>query len=162
MKETQTELFQPMVSGFFNEHRFLSNFHLEPVSFEGRVYPATENAYQAAKSLDDTIRERFVRISPKEAKALGRGPERGGIVVMRPDWDDVRVDVMRAVTKEKYKPGSALSQRLLDTGDAVLVEENWWNDKFYGVCRGVGENWLGRILMDRRAELRLLLSSKLP
>jgi len=50
--------------------------------------------------------------------------------------------------------------RLLQTGDAKLVLNNKWNDKFWGVCRGVGENWLGKILMEVRDELRKQLSNE--
>jgi predicted NAD-dependent protein-ADP-ribosyltransferase YbiA (DUF1768 family) len=39
------------------------------------------------------------------------------------------------------------------TGDEELVEGNWWNDTFWGVCNGVGENNLGKLLMKIRAEL---------
>lgn len=35
-----------------------------------------------------------------------------------------------------------------------LIEGNAWNDTFWGVCNGVGENWLGQLLMERRAELQ--------
>jgi len=34
-----------------------------------------------------------------------------------------------------------------------LVEGNSWNDVWWGVCEGEGENHLGRILMDIRAEI---------
>ena len=33
------------------------------------------------------------------------------------------------------------------TGDAVLVEGNWWRDDFWGVYEGKGQNILGKILM---------------
>jgi predicted NAD-dependent protein-ADP-ribosyltransferase YbiA (DUF1768 family) len=40
------------------------------------------------------------------------------------------------------------------TGDRKLVEGNYWHDTFWGVCNGVGENYLGEILMHVRQELR--------
>jgi hypothetical protein len=43
---------------------------------------------------------------------------------------------------------------LLDTSDKVLIEENNWNDTFWGVCNGVGENNLGRLLMQVRGEIQ--------
>jgi predicted NAD-dependent protein-ADP-ribosyltransferase YbiA (DUF1768 family) len=39
---------------------------------------------------------------------------------------------------------------LLATGDAHLEEGNWWGDYFWGVCKGKGENNLGKILMKVR------------
>lgn len=44
--------------------------------------------------------------------------------------------------------------RLLATGSAELIEGNVWNDTFWGVCRGRGQNHLGRILMEVRDGLR--------
>lgn len=139
-----------MIDSFSGSHRFLSNFWPCVISFEGRIYPSTEHAYQAAKSLDDSVRARVAALpSPGSAKAAGRG------IVLRPDWLDVRISVMARVTASKYPAGSDLARLLLGTGSAELVEVNRWGDRFWGVCRGVGENRLGRILMDRRALLRL-------
>ena len=44
-------------------------------------------------------------------------------------------------------------EQLLVTGDVGPVEGNNWNDRFWGVCRGKGENQLGKILMKVRSEL---------
>jgi len=55
--------------------------------------------------------------------------------------------------REKFKQED-LKQMLLDTGDQELVEGNTWNDTFWGVCRGEGQNNLGKILMKVRMELR--------
>ena len=35
----------------------------------------------------------------------------------------------------------------------VKIEGNTWNDTFWGVCNGQGQNWLGKILMLVRSEL---------
>jgi predicted NAD-dependent protein-ADP-ribosyltransferase YbiA (DUF1768 family) len=43
-------------------------------------------------------------------------------------------------------------QKLLDTGTQTLVEGNWWGDVFWGVCKGVGSNHLGKLLMKLRKE----------
>ena len=43
-----------------------------------------------------------------------------------------------------------LRSLLLATGDAELIEGNWWHDQFWGVCNGVGQNQLGKILMAIR------------
>ena len=40
------------IKGFFGEYRWLSNFEPCKVFYEGFEYSSSENAYQAAKSLD--------------------------------------------------------------------------------------------------------------
>jgi hypothetical protein len=48
-----------------------------------------------------------------------------------------------------------LKQLLLATGDKELIEGNTWGDTFWGVCNGIGQNHLGKILMAKRTELKL-------
>lgn len=142
-----------IINGMFGSHRFLSNFHYEPVTYEGMVYVATENAYQAAKTTNLKVRARFQDVEPKEAKNMGS--KKAGIIMPREGWDDMRVDVMRELQREKFKFGSELSQRLVDTGSAVIVENNWWKDRYWGCCEDDGgENWMGILVMERREELR--------
>lgn len=132
---------------------FLSNFYSSTVSYDGKLYPTVEHAYQAAKTMDKNAREIIRKAKdPGEAKKLGQG------VSVRHDWNEVKLDIMRHLIKDKFS-NPFLTHRLLATGDAELVLNNKWNDKFWGVCRGVGENWLGKILMDVREELRKEISS---
>lgn len=73
------------IYGFFGPHRFLSNYHLCSIEWEGNIYPSTENAYQASKIspgsdqpfiMDEGMRriERldFVSFEPRKAKSMGR------------------------------------------------------------------------------------------
>lgn len=63
---------------------------------------------------------------------------------------------MRRLVWRKFTDDPYLAELLLATGDEELVEGNVWGDTFWGVCEGKGENWLGKILMDIRKELRRL------
>ena len=135
------------ITSFQGEHRWLSNFWPVNVFYEGRMYPSVENAYQAAK-LHPSARGQFVTCTPGQAKRAGRS---GAI---RADWESDKVRVMEQLLAQKFFAGSALADRLLATGDAEIVEGNTWGDTFWGVCRGKGENRLGKLLMARRDELR--------
>lgn len=137
-----------MISDFSGEYQWLSNFYACRVMYDGVTYPSTENAYQAAKFEDDDFRARFVNISFAAAKKLGRSP---GMVA---NWDGIKLQVMEKLLRQKFAPGSELAQKLLATGDEELVEGNWWNDTYWGVCRGIGENNLGKLLMKLRTELK--------
>lgn len=129
-----------------NGTEFLSNFHPSMISFEGFLYPTVEHAYQASKTIDPKIRELIRKAkSPGDAKKLGRS------LTLRGDWIEVRVGIMRTLIKEKFE-NPFLRHLLLATGDRELIHENRWNDRFWGVTNGVGENWLGRILGEVRKE----------
>ena len=60
---------------------------------------------------------------------------------------------MYSVCKAKFTQNTDLLKKLLDTGDAELVEGNTWGDRVWGVCKGEGENRLGKILMRIRGEI---------
>jgi len=138
------------IHGFFGPFRFLSNFHLVPVEFDGHVYPSTEHAYQAAKTNDQAIREAFALagLTPAEVKRFSKELPTDEV------WHTARkFEVMLELTRKKYAK-DPLKQMLLDTGDLYLEETNHWGDTCWGVCGGVGDNHLGRIIMQVRDELR--------
>jgi predicted NAD-dependent protein-ADP-ribosyltransferase YbiA (DUF1768 family) len=60
---------------------------------------------------------------------------------------------MRGVVLSKFTQNADLKEKLLATGKRYLEETNWWNDVTWGVCKEVGQNLLGEILMDTRAHL---------
>ncbi len=136
------------ISAFTDQNRFLSNFWPCQVAYRGLSFSSTEAAYQAQKCAVDSDKPPFQHLAPGTAKRLGRS------VRMRPDWDSIKVQVMTELIALKFAEGSDLAAKLLATGDEELVEGNYWNDRFWGVCGGRGENQLGKILMARRSELR--------
>lgn len=73
---------------------------------------------------------------------------------VRPDWKEVRVDVMRQILRAKVQQHEYVKRKLLKTGDRLLVE-NSWRDAFWGSGPdGDGVNQLGKLWMEIRAELR--------
>ena len=136
----------PMIDNFKGEYRWLSNFHLVDVVYDGEVYPSTEHAYQAAKTLHDITREQ-IRLAPTPgvAKALGKA------CLLRPDWEEIKVEVMEDLLRQKFK-NPLLKAKLLATVGHDLVEGNHWGDTFWGVCRDKGLNMLGKLLMQIRDE----------
>ena len=133
------------ITNFQDEHRFLSNFWPSPIKWKSAVWPTVEHAYQAAKSADPIIQE-FVRCS----RTPGIAKRRGRQVKARDDWDKVKLGIMRELVTKKFTQNKDLAKLLKETGDAELIEGNTWGDTFWGVCRGQGENHLGKILMEIR------------
>lgn len=133
------------INKFEGEHRFLSNFWPAPVALDMVIYPSVEHAYQAAK-FPHHRREPFRCGSAGTAKRMGRCPG------VRADWDTVKIEVMRALVKQKFA-WPDLRSKLLATGTRHIEEGNTWGDVFWGTCKGQGRNELGRILMSVRADL---------
>jgi hypothetical protein len=129
----------------------LSNFASYPIKLDGKLWPTSEHYFQGQKFVDPATRERIRRAStPAEAARLGRSRK----LRLRPDWEAVKVAVMRKAVEAKFAQHADLAAMLLATGDAALVEHTP-NDEFWGDGGdGSGRNVLGRILMDVRAVLR--------
>jgi predicted NAD-dependent protein-ADP-ribosyltransferase YbiA (DUF1768 family) len=72
----------------------------------------------------------------------------------------MKLPVMEHLLRQKFFTGSELAAKLVQTGDAILMEGNNWGDSFWGVCAGVGSNHLGRLLMLIRKELRFVGSER--
>lgn len=127
---------------------FLSNFYdPSPVKYLGETYPTVEHAYQAAKTKRKVERDHIrSQPTPRDAKRAGRS------ATLRPDWEEVKVRVMRKLLQQKFAIPE-LRAKLLATGHAFLQEGNWWGDEFWGVCKGKGKNMLGLLLMQVRQEV---------
>lgn len=87
--------------------------------------------------------------SPKQSKYFSHLIDKR----KRQDWKDVKLRIMEDLVRQKFCKNQELQKKLLDTKGAFLEETNTWNDKFWGVCNGVGENHLGKILMRTRSAL---------
>ncbi len=145
-----------------NNYRFLSNFYEgDPITMpDGLVFPTGEHAFAAYKAEDPRAFEAIQHAtSPGSAKSMGRA------CTLRPDWELIKLDVMAAVIRSKFTLARDEGQRLLETEDALLVEGTYWQDRVWGVdlrsyadrefpLNAPGRNWLGTLLMARRAELR--------
>ncbi len=142
--------------GGFNgtEFSFLSNFHVHDFIWAERHWQTAEHAYQAskAKSIKD-----FEWVA--ESPSPGISKRRGQKIELRDDWDQVKVDIMFSIVMIKFL-SPLLSEKLLATGNAELVEGNTWHDNFWGDCicdrcsNIIGKNQLGFVLMKARKELQ--------
>jgi hypothetical protein len=135
------------ISSFRGEYDFLSNMHPSPFTYKGCYFTCAEALFQAMKTTNENALELFDGIPGSEAKRIGRR------IDLRPDWENIKVDIMRWVIKNKFRH-ERLAEMLLATGDAELIEGNTWGDTFWGVCNGRGQNMLGKILMEEREALR--------
>lgn len=134
------------INSFRGEYRFLSNFYPARTVYEGIEFSTAEHAYQAAKTTDLRWKRLIATLeTPAEAKRMGRE------VPLRSDWEETKIDIMRNIIRAKFSD-TGLMDKLRTTGDAELVEGNNWQDFFWGICNGKGQNWLGKILMETRDE----------
>jgi hypothetical protein len=138
------------INSFRDDYYFLSNFSPSFIEYDGNYYHTVEHAYQAQKTLDPEARWRFCIAG--DIGTSSRAKAVGGAVLLRPDWEAVRLGIMEDLLRIKFQDAK-LRVKLIATRQAKLTEGNYWNDVFWGVCKGVGENHLGKLLMKIRKEI---------
>lgn len=107
------------------------------------TFPCAESAFQAAKCICENDRLPFTKMDGFAAKKAGRK------VTLRPDWENIKLNVMKNIVTAKFKQHPELAEKLHEI-NGNIQEENSWNDTFWGVCNGKGRNELGKILMEIR------------
>lgn len=124
---------------FREKYWFLSNMYPCTLRINGLCFTCAEAAFQSFKTTNPEIRKQFQKITGFEAKKLGRK------LKLREDWDVIKLDVMDAVLNVKFKQHPEL-HRMLKQIPEPIIEDNNWNDTFWGRCNGVGKNYLGLLL----------------
>jgi type I restriction enzyme S subunit len=127
------------------------------LKINGVLVPSSEALYQSCRYpyLPDVQKKIISQQSPMTAKMVCK-PYRPD---SRQDWPHVRVAVMRWILRVKLAMHwSKFGGLLMDTGDMPIVEDSrkddFWGALRVGEDRLVGQNVLGRLLMELREELR--------
>ena len=149
----------------------LSNYY--PTSIYG--YPTSEHYYQSMKydytgntDIDNEYADQIVaQNTPNKARILAGQLIKGGYkwqlelndiikyykergIKIRPDWEDVKDNIMRRAVFLKFNVNETLKQLLCDTKHSYLVEDSP-RDSYWGVGKDkTGQNKLGHILMETR------------
>jgi ribA/ribD-fused uncharacterized protein len=137
-----------------------SNFSAHPIQVEGSYWQTVEHYYQAQKFVG-TENERLIAVirqtqTPMEAATLGRDRTRK----LRPDWEQVKRQVMWQGVLTKFLTHTDIQAILLDTGEELIVEDSP-TDYYWGCGQDkTGQNQLGEILMNVRQEVRQRLARK--
>lgn len=133
-----------------HEYGFMSNFYVAHQVVDGKDYQTNEHWYQSQKYIDGSKEGEWtaeqVRKQPTASHAYWAGRRTEG---MRPDWEQVKVEVMLKGLRAKFQQNKDLADKLLATGDAVIHEDSP-HDMFWGKK---GQDMLGKLLMQVREEL---------
>lgn len=139
---------------FRGDYHFLSNMYQHPLVYKGVKYATAEAAFQSAKCPGHE--QEFAALADGfSARKLGKK------LPMQPNWDLIKVQIMEEILRIKFQKPELSVYRPLNLQDchhrllrtrSYIQEDNYWHDTFWGVCNGVGENQLGRLLMKIRDE----------
>ncbi len=135
-----------------------SNFSPHGIHLQGTHWPTVEHYYQSQKFVGTAdvalIPLIHAAVTPEKAAALGRDRSRS----LRPDWEQVKTQVMREAVLKKFLTHPDIQAILISTGDQHIVE-NSPTDYYWGCGSDrTGHNHLGIILMSVRQEIRQRLA----
>lgn len=135
----------------FGEYGYLATYSNYGFFKDGVFWKTSEHYYQAQKFIDSNTKIRIQNAeTPKIASVIGRDRN----LNLRSDWEEVKQDVMFDAVYYKFKQNKDILQKLLNTGDAKIIEatvkENYWG------CgpNNDGQNNYGKILVKVREKLR--------
>ncbi len=143
---------------FFYEQNFyaLSNFSSFTLRWKGLKFDTSEAAYHWEKfdtfgEPENEIQEAIrTAASAHEAFKLGQLHKDK----RRPDWDDVKVNIMREILRTKANQHEYIRYKLLQSDNRELIEDSW-RDDFWGWGKNKdGMNILGKLWMEIREELK--------
>lgn len=143
---------------FFYEqdHYYLSNFSAFRMRWDGIDFDTSEHAYHWEKfkvaGVDASPVGRLIygaRSAHEAFKIAGAHKSE-----RRADWDDVKVDIMSRILRAKADQHEYVRRKLLQTGERELIENSWRDDYWGWGPNRDGQNMLGKLWMEIRAELR--------
>lgn len=132
-----------------------SNLYRREVVYEGLTFQTSEHAYQAGKARKENVRDWLMAAPSPGLLAMAAH----GLYVwdVHPDWSKTKFIRMKEILYAKYTQHNDLQELLLSTGNKRLVEvatvDNAVN-RLWGEVNGKGQNKLGELLMEIRAQIR--------
>lgn len=139
---------------FFYEQEFyiLSNFAAFDLVWKGLHFPTSEHAYHWEKFPDRTLLRIEIQNARSAHGALKLATEKRHL--RRSDWDIVKTHIMKHILTEKASQHEYVRRKLLETGNRELVEDSWRDDFWGWGPNKDGENVMGKLWMEIRAELQ--------
>ena len=161
MEKDMEVLEDDVVIAFKKEDPFFgcfSNYFTSEFDYKGVHFHSAEAAFQGMKGGSLECLQEFAMMSPSDAKKAGRSVE------LRPDWEQIKDQVMYEVCLAKFMQNPQMASTLLKTDDMTIVEDTTgWHDNYWGICccpkcaTKVKKNMLGCILMGVRRDIKAML-----
>lgn len=145
-KNLSPENFPDIIDSFKGEYDFLSNRYACQFVWQGLRFGNAEAAFQSSKCVDERKRKEFCCCSADKAALKGRE------IVPPVDWVNDCLGIMESVLTAKFEQNPSLMKKLVDTGNAILINGNSKKETFWGIdlYSWQGDNNLGKILMKIR------------
>ena len=142
-----------------DDYGWLGNMSPYPLEWEGKVFRTAEALFQCLRFQDeDCIEEIRSQKSPMAAKMIAKRYKASMVVVPMGPKD---LENMSLVLRLKIEQHPEVKEKLIETGSKENLEDCSKRARGSGLFWGAalkdgqwhGENWLGKLWMEVRAEL---------
>jgi ribA/ribD-fused uncharacterized protein len=139
---------------FFYENDFyvLSNFSAFTLQWEGIRFDTSEHVYHWEKFPQHPRIQKEIQFAKSAHDALDIANYCRSLRL--PNWDDIKLEIMFNILKEKAHQHLYVYKKLLETGNRELIEDSWRDDFWGWGPNKDGHNHLGKIWMAIREDLR--------
>lgn len=142
------------VAGFYPREFYpFCNFSSFQVKWHGVTWPTSEHAYQASR-FKNTAVDLYEKIKIASSAHQAFEIAMANKYRQQKNWDDIKESVMMDICRHKLSQHEYIKKKLLQTADALIVEDSP-TDSFWGWGSDRrGRNNLGKIWMKLRDELK--------
>jgi len=134
------------------EYGFLSNLFPCKIDCYNKTFRSSEELYQYGKPKNKEIAEWIISAPKQHLVAMAAHGLFGFDIVE--NWNEIKVDRMKECLKIKFLQHPELEEKLLATGNLILIEDSK-TDALWGIGKkSNGKNMLGVLLMELREELK--------
>jgi ribA/ribD-fused uncharacterized protein len=139
---------------FFYEQDYyvLSNFSSFKIFWANKWFDTTEQAYHWEKFTEAPDVQALIYDAKSAHDAFKIAQENKSHADK--NWNQIKASVMKGLLRAKAKQHPYVTKKLLATGDRTLVEDSWRDDVWGWGPNKDGQNLLGKLWMEVRAELR--------
>jgi ribA/ribD-fused uncharacterized protein len=163
----------PLIA-FSGEKRFLSNMWIAPFFIPENIvekykeleldssltFISSEHFYQYHKSYNKEYRKLILeQENPHKTKSLARKLI-GTKYELSYNWEEIKDTIMEIALECKFSQNIELLEKL-SMIKGIIEEINNWNDTYWGICNGIGQNKLGKMLMNIRNNYNIKYKNKL-
>lgn len=142
----------------FYEHEYyaFSNFSSFMLSWKGKDYMTSEHVYHSER-FNERERKEAIQTARSAHDAFRYAQENKPF--QRPDWNDIKMGVMKEILHEKVKQHPYVLKKLLESGNRELIEDSWRDDFWGWGPHKDGTNMMGKLWMEIRDEVRAQATS---
>lgn len=139
---------------FFYEREFyvFSNFSAFMLEWKGILFQTSEHAYHWEKFLGNPEIQLKITNAKSAHDAFKTARENQDKYL--PNWDEIKLDVMANICREKLRQHPYVMKKLLQTENRLIIEDSWRDDYWGWGPNQDGNNHLGKIWMKLRDEIR--------